>query len=105
GGRGGGRLERAVLFLIIFLWTPPHSWALALYRSEDYARAGVPMLPVAAGIVATKRQILLYSLPMAVAGVAPWFLGMTGIVYGGTAAGPRPRGLRLVLAGCLPAHG
>src|SRR4051794_25419045 len=66
---GGVSIESAVLFLIIFLWTPPHSWALALYRSDDYARAGIPMLPVAAGIAATQRQILVYSLPLVVAGV------------------------------------
>jgi protoheme IX farnesyltransferase len=83
---GGVGLESIVLFLIIFLWTPPHSWALALYRSDDYARAGVPMLPVVAGIEATKRQILLYSIPLVVAGVAPAFLGMAGPVYGLVAA-------------------
>jgi protoheme IX farnesyltransferase len=83
---GGIGIESIVLFLIIFLWTPPHSWALALYRSDDYARAGVPMLPVAAGHGATKRQILLYSLPLAVAAVAPAFLGMAGLVYGLVAA-------------------
>jgi protoheme IX farnesyltransferase len=79
---GGVSLESAVLFLIIFLWTPPHSWALALYRNDDYARAGVPMLPVAAGPAATQRQILVYSVPLAVAGVAPAFLGMAGPLYG-----------------------
>ena len=71
-----------VLFLIIFLWTPPHFWALALYRNDDYARAGVPMLPVAAGLAATQRQILIYSVPLAVAGVAPAFLGMASPLYG-----------------------
>jgi protoheme IX farnesyltransferase len=79
---GGVGLEGTVLFLIIFLWTPPHSWALALYRSDDYARAGVPMLPVVAGIEATKRQILFYSVPLAIAGVAPAFLGMASPFYG-----------------------
>jgi protoheme IX farnesyltransferase len=59
---GGIGLEPLVLFLIVFLWTPPHFWALALNRSDEYARAGVPMLPVVAGRTATKRQILLYSL-------------------------------------------
>jgi heme o synthase len=70
------------MFLIIFLWTPPHSWALALYRTTDYARAGVPMLPVVAGIEATKRQIFLYSLPLALFGIAPTFLGMASALYG-----------------------
>src|SRR5436190_4338076 len=79
---GSVSLESAVLFLIIFLWTPPHSWALALYRSDDYARAGVPMLPVAAGVAATQRQILIYSLPLVVAGVAPAFLGIASPLYG-----------------------
>jgi protoheme IX farnesyltransferase len=79
-------LEPVVLFLIIFFWTPPHFWALALYRAEDYARAGVPMLPVVAGEPETRRQILLYTLLLAPLGVAPWFLGYTGAIYGITAA-------------------
>ena len=66
---GGVSLEPVVLFLIIFFWTPPHFWALALYRTEDYARAGVPMLPVVAGAEATRRQILLYTLLLAPLGV------------------------------------
>src|SRR5437016_1136350 len=83
---GSVSLESTILFLIILLWTPPHSWALALYRSDDYARAGVPMLPVAAGVEATKRQILAYSVPLAVVGVAPYFLGMASAFYGLAAA-------------------
>jgi protoheme IX farnesyltransferase len=79
-------LESIVLFLIIFLWTPPHSWALALYRTSDYARAGVPMLPVVAGIEATKRQIFIYSVPLAFIGTAPAFLGLASPFYGLTAA-------------------
>jgi heme o synthase len=79
---GGVSLEPVVLFLIIFMWTPPHFWALALYRAEDYARAGVPMLPVVAGERATRRQILLYTLILAPLGVAPWFLGYAGAAYG-----------------------
>jgi protoheme IX farnesyltransferase len=79
---GGVALEPVVLFLIIFFWTPPHFWALSLYRSEDYARAGIPMLPVVAGIKETRRQILLYSLVLAPLGVAPWLLGYTGPLYG-----------------------
>jgi heme o synthase len=75
-----------ILFAIIFLWTPPHFWALSLFVRSDYAAAGIPMLPVVAGLEATRRQILLYSLPMAVAAVAPWLLGLSGAVYGVSAA-------------------
>jgi heme o synthase len=79
---GGVSLEPVVLFLIIFMWTPPHFWALALYRKDDYARAGVPMLPVVAGDDATRRQILLYTLILAPLGVVPWLMGYAGIGYG-----------------------
>ena len=79
---GGFAIEPAVLFLIIFFWTPPHFWALSLYRAEDYARAGVPMLPVVAGVAETRRQILLCSLILAPLGVAPWLLGYAGTLYG-----------------------
>ena len=79
-------LEPLVLFLIIFLWTPPHFWALALNRSDDYARAGVPMLPVVAGRTATKRQILLYSLLLVPASLLPCVLGFAGALYGAIAA-------------------
>jgi protoheme IX farnesyltransferase len=75
-----------LLFAIIFLWTPPHFWALSLFVRSDYAAAGIPMLPVVAGIPSTRRQIFLYSLPMAAAAVAPWFLGLAGPVYGASAA-------------------
>jgi len=75
-----------LLFAIIFLWTPPHFWALSLFVRSDYAAAGIPMLPVVAGIENTRRQIFLYSLPMAAAAVAPWPLGLAGPVYGGCAA-------------------
>ena len=71
-----------LLFAIIFLWTPPHFWALSLFVRSDYAAAGIPMLPVVAGVDNTRRQIFLYSLPMAAAAVAPWPLGLTGPVYG-----------------------
>jgi protoheme IX farnesyltransferase len=74
-----------LLFLIIFLWTPPHFWALSLFVRTDYADAGIPMLPVVAGERSTRRQILLYSVPMAVAAVAPWPLGYSGAIYGWTA--------------------
>jgi heme o synthase len=79
-------LESLTLFLIIFLWTPPHFWALALNRSDDYARAGVPMLPVVAGRGATARQILIYSGLLALASELPWVLGFASTVYGAIAA-------------------
>ena len=83
---GGIALEPLILFLIIFLWTPPHFWALALNRSDDYARAGVPMLPVVAGRDATTRQILIYSGLLAPVSLLPWALGFAGPLYGVTAA-------------------
>jgi protoheme IX farnesyltransferase len=79
-------LESILLFLIIFCWTPPHFWALSLYRTEEYARAGIPMLPVVAGKAETHRQILLYTLALAPLGVAPWLLGFAGIAYAAIAA-------------------
>jgi protoheme IX farnesyltransferase len=79
-------LEPLALFLIIFLWTPPHFWALALNRTDDYARAGVPMLPVVAGRAATTRQILIYSGLLALASELPWTLGFAGAMYGAIAA-------------------
>jgi protoheme IX farnesyltransferase len=82
---GGVSLEPLVLFLIIFMWTPPHFWALALFTSEDYARAGVPMLPNVVGEAATRRHILAYSVLLAPLGALPWLLGHAGPVYGITA--------------------
>lgn len=82
---GSLSLEPILLFLIIFFWTPPHFWALSLYRADDYARAGVPMLPVVAGDVSTRRQILLYTLVLVPLGLAPWALGFAGVLYGVTA--------------------
>jgi len=76
-----------ILFTIIFLWTPSHFWALSLFVRSDYAAAKVPMLPVTAGIEATRRQVFLYSLPMAAAAIAPWPLGLAGPLYGLIAAG------------------
>ena len=76
-----------LLFAIIFLWTPPHFWALSLFVRSDYANAGVPMLPVVAGVQATRRHILLYTVPMVAAAVAPWALGLTGWLYGLVAIG------------------
>jgi len=83
---GGIDVEPVLLFLIIFFWTPPHFWALSLYRTEDYARAGIPMLPVVAGEAATRRQIVLYTLILAPLGVVPWLLGYAGVLYGIAAA-------------------
>ncbi|MBN8808961.1 MAG: heme o synthase [Sphingomonas sp.] len=74
-----------LLFVLVFLWTPPHFWALALFVKTDYANAGIPMLPVVAGERATRRQIGLYTIPMAAAAVAPWPLKLTGAIYGVTA--------------------
>jgi len=74
------------LFAIIFLWTPPHFWALSLFVRSDYAAAGIPMLPVVAGFESTRRQIFIYTLPMAASAIAPWLLGLTGVVYGVSAA-------------------
>jgi protoheme IX farnesyltransferase len=79
---GSLAVEPVLLFAIIFFWTPPHFWALSLYRTEDYARAGIPMLPVVAGARETRRQILLYTLLLAPLGVAPWLLGYAGLSYG-----------------------
>jgi protoheme IX farnesyltransferase len=79
---GSLAVEPLVLFLIIFFWTPPHFWALSLFRCQDYARAGIPMLPVVAGEAQTRWQILLYSLILAPLGAAPWLLGYAGALYG-----------------------
>jgi heme o synthase len=81
-GTGEVGLEPLTLFLIIFLWTPPHFWALALNRTDDYMRAGVPMLPVVAGRAATTRQILFYSGLLTLASELPWMLGFAGALYG-----------------------
>ncbi|WP_331375205.1 heme o synthase [Sinorhizobium chiapasense] len=79
---GQSGLEPLALFLIIFLWTPPHFWALALNRTDDYARAGIPMLPVVAGRAETSRQILIYSGLLVLASELPWGLGFAGVLYG-----------------------
>ena len=83
-----GRIDLLPVFLfgIIFLWTPPHFWALSLFVRSDYAAANVPMLPVVAGTAATRRQILIYAIVMAAAAVAPWALGLTGWIYGAASA-------------------
>jgi protoheme IX farnesyltransferase len=69
------------LFLIIFVWTPPHFWALALYRTDDYARSGLPMLPVTHGARFTQLQILLYTLLLVATTALPALIGMSGVVY------------------------
>lgn len=82
---GGLDVFPLLLFAIIFFWTPPHFWSLALYRSDEYARVGVPMLPVVAGAEATRRQILLYSVIFVAVTMAPWALGLSGLLYAGVA--------------------
>jgi len=78
---GSVGLESLVLFAIIFMWTPPHFWALALYRSRDYQRAGVPMLPVVAGVAETKKQIVIYSALLVPLALSPAFIGLAGGLY------------------------
>jgi protoheme IX farnesyltransferase len=75
-----------ILFGIVFIWTPPHFWSLALWANDDYRRAGVPMLPVVSGAKETRRQIVLYSLLLVPLTLAPWFLGFSGLAYGAAAA-------------------
>jgi heme o synthase len=82
---GGVGVEPILLFLLVFFWTPPHFWALSLTRTDDYARAHIPMLPVVAGAAETQRQILLYSLLLMPIGAAPWLLGYADAIYGVTA--------------------
>ena len=79
---GSVSIESVLLFAIIFLWTPPHFWALALYRCRDYKNAGVPMLPVVAGGDETRRQILIYSFLLVPVAIAPVFIGLAGALYG-----------------------
>ena len=91
---GAVGLESVLMFLIIFFWTPPHFWALSLWRTQDYARAGIPMLPVVAGPAETRRQILIYAVVLAPIGASPWLFGYAGLIYGLTA----------VAAGAVMAH-
>jgi protoheme IX farnesyltransferase len=79
-------VESFVLFAIIFMWTPPHFWALALFKSGDYEKAGVPMLPVVAGAGETRKQILIYTVLLAPVGMLPWFLGFAHLAYGAVSA-------------------
>jgi protoheme IX farnesyltransferase len=80
---GHAPLNAWLLFAIIFIWTPPHFWALSLYTTPDYAKAGVPMMPVVKGPASTRRQIFVYSLILAPLGVAPVFTGLGGPLYAG----------------------
>ena len=84
---GGVDVMPLLMFAIVFFWTPPHFWALSLYASDDYERAGVPMLPVVAGARATRRQVMYYTVALVVVSLAPWALGYAGPVYGVSAAG------------------
>ena len=79
---GGISIESTILFLLIFMWTPPHFWALALYRCRDYERVNVPMLPVVEGPTETRRQILIYSVLLCATAASPLFVGLGGWVYG-----------------------
>lgn len=83
---GDVTLMPIVLFAIIFFWTPPHFWSLALFVQSDYAKVGIPMLPVVAGEAATRRQILLYALLLLPLTLVPWWIGGAGVVYGVSAA-------------------
>jgi len=82
---GDVTLMPVLLFAIIFFWTPPHFWALALFVQTDYAKVGIPMMPVVKGEASTRRQILGYSLVLLPIAAAPWFIGETGAIYGGAA--------------------
>jgi len=75
-------LMPVLLFAVIFMWTPPHFWALALFVKTDYAKAGIPMMPVVAGEASTRRQILIYSIVLFVVSLLPWLIGGTGAIYG-----------------------
>jgi protoheme IX farnesyltransferase len=79
---GSLSIEPLILFAVIFMWTPPHFWALALFRNDDYMRANVPMMPVVAGEAETRRQILIYAILLAPLALAPALVGMTSMVYG-----------------------
>ena len=83
---GDVSMASIVLFAIIFFWTPPHFWSLALYRTGDYEKAGIPMLPVVAGAAVTRRQILLYAVLMLPLTLLPWAMGFAGVIYGVGAA-------------------
>jgi heme o synthase len=83
---GSVTIEGCILFMIIFLWTPPHFWALALYKFRDYENANIPMMPIVAGRRSTQWQIFVYSLALGPVGLMPWMVGSASIVYGIIAA-------------------
>tara|TARA_Y100000992_G_scaffold239103_1_gene169832 strand:- start:588 stop:1133 length:546 start_codon:yes stop_codon:yes gene_type:complete len=78
---GGVSIEPIILFLIIFMWTPSHFWALSLFKSEDYKKANIPMLPVTSGVEITKKNILLYSIFLFPVAIAPYYLEFFGLIY------------------------
>ena len=82
---GSISVEPLVLFAIIFFWTPPHFWALSLFAHADYARAGVPMLPVVAGARETRKQVLIYTVALLPIALLPWLMGFSGWLYGASA--------------------
>ncbi len=82
---GDVSLSSFILFLIIFVWTPPHFWALALVKAAEYGRAGVPMMPNAKGFARTRLEILVYTALLAPVGALPWFMGFASAVYGAIA--------------------
>jgi len=94
---GGVDINAFLMFAIIMLWTPPHFWALALYKRGDYAAAGVPMLPVVKGAAVTRRQIMIYSVLVSITGILPVVTGLGGLIYAVVSIGAG--GLFLVLAG------
>ena len=83
---GSVDLMAVVMFGILFIWTPPHFWSLALWANDDYRRAGIPMLPVVAGGKETRKQILLYTIGLVPLTLVPWFIGFSGVIYAVTAA-------------------
>jgi heme o synthase len=95
---GGIDAHALLLFLIIFTWTPPHFWALAIARRDDYAKVGIPMLPVTHGIAFTRLQIVLYTILLIVSTLLPFLTGMSGLIYLAAALGLNGRFLYLVLA-------
>jgi protoheme IX farnesyltransferase len=108
---GDVSLASISLFLLIFMWTPPHFWALSLFREGDYAKAGVPMMPVVAGQSATKRQMLVYTLLLAPIALVPAWLGVAGWIYAAVAVGLNATFIGYAIAvlrerdDALPAHG
>lgn len=82
---GGVSIESVLMFMITFMWTPPHFWALALYKCDDYEKAGVPMLPVVSGVLETKRQMLLYTVLLLPVSLLPWWIGTASAAWGALA--------------------